>query len=166
MEAEFNITEEPVLPEEETSDAMAVVCEAIRREYELRQTLSMSNLERNDEVYQMRKFLKELLNALETRCAKLIRSFRARQADGEALSGDTEAWLKRMEGAHRALDAVLENYGVTVYLPSGPAVQGRDDVQEVIPDTDQAPGTIVKVIRNAYLWRGEILMPAVVCIAE
>lgn len=177
MEPEFIVDEEESpMPVVQLREAVVA---AIRREYELRQSLQDKNLSYEQELLQEAEFLRRLVAAKRSRCDELIRAEQMRQAgrterpepitavdfDPNARSETDNIWLRRVEMIQRALDNVLERHHVTRYIPSGKALPERDHIQGTVTGTGQEPGTIVEIIRPAYLWRGELLCAAEVLTA-
>ena len=167
VEPEFLITEQPV---EELLVLDEVFAAAIRREFELRSSLSQGSLTRGDEIRRTADFLRELLKFRETRCGDLVRVERKRLEEAgadlnEQIRAERTRWLKRVEQIQSKLDELLGAFGITAFEPSGLADPHDTDMRGNRPDTGKEPGTIVEVIRPGYRWRGELLRPAQVYIA-
>ena len=167
VQPEFLITEQPV---EEVLVLAEVVDAAIAREFNLKRSLSQGSLTHRDEIRQTADFLRQLLKFRETRCADLVRVERSRLEEAGAelddqVRAERTRWLRRVEQIQTGLDQLLGAFGITAFEPSGLADPNDTDMRGSRPDTGQAPGTIVEVIRPGYRWHGELLRPAQVYIA-
>lgn len=169
MPPEFLIDEEPENPAR-VKPAREALLGVLQRAYALQRHLTERNANQQGELLKQSDFLRELLRAKENRCDRLLSAERERQ--GESLDGSPEVrqeaakWLRRVELIQTAIDRVLESYGVTRYLPTGHASPEREDIQGTVRNPDVGHGVIVEVLEPGYLWRGELLRPARVIVAE
>src|SRR5690349_1523293 len=79
VETEFIIDEEPVAGEQ---DFDVAVVQAIRREHSLRESLADKNLGYREELYQIRQFLKNLIDAIDENAAEMIAACGANRNGG------------------------------------------------------------------------------------
>jgi len=165
-EPEFVVDEEPTGRGVSLREAIA---EAIRATAELRKALSQRNLRYEQELFLTAQLIRDLVQAKESRCDELLARLRV-QLETEQLApearAEVEQWAKRVEAIQQALDAALERHEVQRFVPSGATEPQRDNVVGAAQDTGLAPGTIVQVMRAGYRWRGELLQPADVVVAE
>jgi molecular chaperone GrpE len=166
---EFSIDEEPenfvrVKP------AREALVGVMQRAYQLQRHLTERNANQQGDLLKQSDFLRKLLRAKEDRCDRLLSAERERQGDSldssPEVREETAKWLRRVELIQTAIDRVLESYGVTRYLPTGRASPEREDIQGTVRSPGVEPGAIVEVLEPGYLWRGELLRPARVMVAE
>ena len=168
-EAEFLVDEEPVAVR---VDFRQVILAAIGREAELRRALIAEKVHQETETRQEEEFLRRLITVKEKRCEQFVKVERKRQAEvafdaqSPLAREEAEKWLSRLERLQIEIDSVLEKHGVTRYEPSGHALPERDDIKESTTVSGLDSGTIAQVLRPGYLWRGQVLRPAEVIIAE
>lgn len=164
---EFAVDEEPAGRAVILREAIG---EAILRETELRQNLNQAVLRYRDELFACAQLLREIIERKEALCDGLVAALQADLSQPEALDAAqrqaTEAKLQAVERIQRALDLVFERHRVERFSPSGKHDPDNATVQETVPGTGLEPGTIVKVLRPGYRWRGEMLRPADVAVAE
>ncbi len=165
-EPEFIVDEEPTGRGVSLREAIA---EAIRTGAELRKALSQRNLRYEQELFLTAQLIRDLVQAKESRCDELLARLHAQLKTGQLAPearAEMEQWAKQVEAIQQALAAALERHEVQRFVPSGATEPQRDNVVGAAQDTGLAPGTIVEVVRAGYRWRGELLQPADVVVAE
>jgi molecular chaperone GrpE (heat shock protein) len=166
VEPEFIIDEEPIDVEANLRGAIEA---AICREAQLRTGLRDKDFAHKEDLHKEIGFLNELIAAMENRCEGLIqaeeRRLQEERTTDAALAEERRKWLQRVQRIHEAYQNVLTRYGVMVCVPSGQAQPERDEIRDAEGGTKLEPGTIIKVLRPAYLWRGQVLRPSQVITA-
>jgi molecular chaperone GrpE (heat shock protein) len=167
VEPEFTVDEEPAGGAAALSE---VIGGAIQRESGLRKNLNQAALRYRQEVFIAAELLRDVIDAKETRCDQLIATLRKRLSETEGLDPEMreviEQRLESVERIQRAFDVVFERHRVQQFTPSGECDPETCAVQGTVPGTGLRPGTIVAVLRPGYRWRGELLRPADVTVAE
>lgn len=142
----------------------------LQKSYELKRHLAEKTFTQAGDMRREADFLRKLIEAKENRCDRLVRLEQKRLSAAEwaspELQQEAAKWLRRVEMIQVAFDRLLESYGVTQYVSSGSALAERDDVKDSRREPGAAPGAIVEVLQAGYLWRGQVLRPAQVIIAE
>jgi hypothetical protein len=167
---EFQISEAPEELPGQIQAGPGVLLGVMQRTYQLKQHLMERSVTHEGDLRRQCDFLRKLLQVLRERCERLVQVERARQAEAESVPQEVKdeaaKWLRRVELIQSAIDRVLEGYGVTRYVPSGRASAERDEIRGARPCPGVEAGTIVEVPEPGHLWRGELLRPAQVIIAE
>jgi hypothetical protein len=169
VELEFIVDEAP--DPQIQIDPRELALGVLQQRLQLQRHLSEKNLSFEGDLRKQSDFLRKLIGVKEERCDSLIAAERRRQAAADLdispeMRAEAAKWLRRTESIQGAIDRVLASYGVTRYKPSGLAAPERDDIRETRVSPGVERGAIVEVLVEGYYWRGELLRPAVVVIAE
>ena len=79
----------------------------------------------------------------------------------------SEALAEGLQLIHRRFHGVLEADGVQTFESTGEKFDPeRHEAFEVAFGTDNEPGTVTREIRRGYFWKGKLLRPALVEVAQ